>query len=84
LHHPWQSVAEQSLPLSGHLKLPYLFGSGVGGLPSAHLLEAEVEVEVEVEAEEGVVEAEGVEEPPHWLDSSDSREIPENLDWLDS
>jgi hypothetical protein len=65
-------MVEQSLPLSGHLKLPCSFGSGVGGLPWVLPLEAE-------EAEEvGVGEAEVGAEPPYSLDLQDSPEIPES------
>jgi hypothetical protein len=57
------SIEEQTLPLSGQMKFPCSFGSGVVGLPWALPPEEEVEEEVE----EGV----GVEagEPPYSLDS---------------
>lgn len=75
MHHPSQQEVEQSLPLSGHLKLPCSFGSGVEGLPWAHPLEAEVGVE---EAEEVGVEA-VVEELVRSSDSPDSQVILEKL-----
>jgi hypothetical protein len=65
-------MVEQSLPLSGHLKLPCSFGSGVGGLPWALPLE-----EVEA-AEVGEAEAEVGAEPPYSPDLQDSPEIPES------
>ena len=65
MHHPSQSIEEQTLPLSGQMKFPCSFGSGVVGLPWALPPE---------EAEEGV----GVEagEPPYSLDSKDSPGMP--------
>jgi hypothetical protein len=72
LHHPSQSIEEQTLPLSGQMKFPCSFGSGVVGLPWVLPLEAEGEEGV------GVEEAEVGAEPPYSLDSQDSPEIPES------